>query len=53
MGAWTFVQPRLTEILGRLPLRYVGRPANPSPATGSLRVHEAEQARLITEALAD
>ena len=52
MGAWTFVAPLLGDVLRSLPLGYVGRPANPSPATGSARVHGDEQARLVTEAFA-
>ena len=52
MGGWTFVAPLLGEVLRGLPLGYVGRPANPSPATGSARIHEAEQVRLVAEAFA-
>ncbi|MBP1620053.1 MAG: 2-oxoglutarate dehydrogenase, subunit [Acidobacteria bacterium] len=52
MGGWAFAAPLLREALRALPLAYVGRPANPSPATGSARVHEAEQARLVAEAFA-
>jgi 2-oxoglutarate dehydrogenase complex dehydrogenase (E1) component-like enzyme len=50
MGAWTFAAPQLAEVLRSLPLGYVGRPASPSPATGSARIHEAEQARLVAGA---
>ncbi len=49
MGAWQFLRPHLTELLGREP-RYVGRPAAPSPAVGSHRVHKEEQERIIQEA---
>jgi 2-oxoglutarate dehydrogenase E1 component len=52
MGAWSFVQPRLAELLGDRPLRYVGRPGNPSPATGSARLHQLEQEHLVEEAFA-
>jgi 2-oxoglutarate dehydrogenase complex dehydrogenase (E1) component-like enzyme len=52
MGAWSFAAPLLGEVLRGLPLAYVGRPANPSPATGSARIHEAEQARLVADAFA-
>jgi len=51
MGAWTFVAPRLRELAPGLPLVYVGRPESPSPATGSHRVFQAEQDRLVAEAL--
>jgi 2-oxoglutarate dehydrogenase E1 component len=54
MGAWTFVQPRLNRILnGRLPLRYIGRPANSSPAEGSMARHAAVQRQLVGEALVE
>jgi 2-oxoglutarate dehydrogenase E1 component len=52
MGGWAFVAPLLAEVLRGLPLGYVGRPANPSPATGSARIHEADQVRLVAEAFA-
>ncbi|HEU4631857.1 MAG TPA: thiamine pyrophosphate-dependent enzyme, partial [Gemmatimonadaceae bacterium] len=52
MGAWTFVAPRLAELLGAVP-RYVGRPDRASPAEGHLGAHQAEQARIVAEALAD
>lgn len=51
MGAWTFVQPYLSDLLhlGQR-LRYVGRPAAASPATGSGKIHEREQDTLLTKA---
>jgi 2-oxoglutarate dehydrogenase E1 component len=55
-GAWTFIAPQIEETLeaigrrGDRP-RYVGRPAAASPATGSLKVHLKEQARIIEEAI--
>ncbi|HVN30629.1 MAG TPA: multifunctional oxoglutarate decarboxylase/oxoglutarate dehydrogenase thiamine pyrophosphate-binding subunit/dihydrolipoyllysine-residue succinyltransferase subunit [Thermoanaerobaculaceae bacterium] len=52
MGAWSFVAPRLRELVPDPPLGYVGRPENPSPATGSARIFQVEQERLVTEALA-
>jgi 2-oxoglutarate dehydrogenase E1 component len=52
MGAWDFMRPRLEEILGgRWPLRYVGRPANPSPAEGSAARHARTQAAIVGQAL--
>ncbi len=51
MGAWFFVEPYLREILGTKTLRYAGRSAAASPATGSAKVHEREQDQLLTEAL--
>ncbi len=49
MGAWTFLAPRLTETLGRVP-RYVGRSEAASPAVGSLALHKHEQKKLVAEA---
>ena len=58
MGAWTYMFPRLVNILEhfghgqRLPA-YVGRPAAAAPATGHHRTHLKEQAALVDEALSD
>ncbi len=49
MGAWNFLRPQLTEILGKEP-RYVGRPEAAAPATGSHRLHKEEQEKIINEA---
>ncbi|MCC5942656.1 MAG: multifunctional oxoglutarate decarboxylase/oxoglutarate dehydrogenase thiamine pyrophosphate-binding subunit/dihydrolipoyllysine-residue succinyltransferase subunit [Balneolaceae bacterium] len=52
MGSWTYVMPRLTELLGKgQKLRYAGRQSSASPAAGQKKIHEAEQQRLINEAL--
>ncbi len=51
MGAWTFVEPRLRELLGELPLRYEGRPERASPAEGYAHRHAAEQMRIVRAAL--
>ncbi len=50
-GAWSFMLPRLLELFPDHRLRYAGRPASASPATGSHRVHEQEQDALVHEAL--
>jgi multifunctional 2-oxoglutarate metabolism enzyme len=52
MGGWTFVEPLLERLLPSCerPI-YIGRPASPSPATGSYAVHQAEQAALVQAAL--
>ena len=52
MGGWTFVQPRLEELLppSRRP-KYIGRTASASPATGSYSIHQKEQAEILAEAL--
>ncbi len=56
MGAWSFVEPEIETVLTRLKHKakrasYVGRVAAASPATGSLKKHNAEQAKLVDEAL--
>ena len=52
MGGWTFVQPRLENLLpGCQRPNYVGRTASASPATGSYSIHQKEQTQLISEAL--
>jgi 2-oxoglutarate dehydrogenase E1 component len=50
MGAWTFVAPRLEELL-RHPVEYVGRDSSASPATGSKLVHDREQDEIVEAAL--
>jgi 2-oxoglutarate dehydrogenase E1 component len=51
MGAWTFVEPRLNGMNdGEVPIRYVGKPARPSPAQGSARFHKEEHADIIRAA---
>jgi 2-oxoglutarate dehydrogenase E1 component len=55
-GAWTFVDRRIEAVLTCLDNvakrpRYVGRKAAASPATGLAKVHIAEQAALVNEAL--
>ena len=49
-GAWSFVEPFIEAALGRRPL-YAGRAAAAATATGLMRRHNAEQAKLIAEAL--
>ncbi|MEM9399559.1 MAG: 2-oxoglutarate dehydrogenase E1 component [Verrucomicrobiota bacterium] len=49
MGSWFFVQPRLSKIFNR-DIKYAGRDASASPATGSLAIHELEQKDLINQA---
>lgn len=51
MGGWTFVKERLEEIRGNLSLRYVGRVASASPATGSYAIHNLEQEKLVNDSL--
>jgi 2-oxoglutarate dehydrogenase E1 component len=54
MGAWNFVHGRLHRLLrDRHELKHLARPTTPSPATGSLTVHEREQEHLLSGAFAD
>jgi 2-oxoglutarate dehydrogenase E1 component len=54
MGAWRFVYKAFEPLLepSARKIQYVGRVESASPATGSLRVHQAEQAQIVREALA-
>jgi 2-oxoglutarate dehydrogenase E1 component len=52
MGAWSYLHERLQDLgAPGSAWRYVGRPRSSSPATGSLRRHQAEQRALLDEAL--
>jgi len=53
MGAWTFVQARLEDLLrpGQR-LGYAGRRASAAPAGGSMRLHRERQTMLLDAALA-
>ena len=57
MGGWTFMQAYIDDLLEKMHgtcekrVHYVGRMASASTATGSARVHQAEQERLISKAL--
>jgi 2-oxoglutarate dehydrogenase E1 component len=54
MGAWTFMEPRLRELVEwRGDIRYVGRPESASPAEGSMARHAVEQVRILKAALAE
>jgi 2-oxoglutarate dehydrogenase E1 component len=51
MGAWTFVQPRLTKLIeGRWPLYYLGRLPSSSPAEGWSVWHTINQKLLLEQA---
>jgi 2-oxoglutarate dehydrogenase E1 component len=56
MGAWHYVDRRIEKVLAELKHkagrpRYAGRDEAASPATGNLRRHNLEQAKLVDEAL--
>lgn len=51
MGAWTYIHPRLKNIIDRkFPLYYMCRSAYSSPAEGSLSRHRVNQETLINQA---
>jgi 2-oxoglutarate dehydrogenase E1 component len=57
MGAWTFVDRRIEQVLERLDVaakrpRFAGRAEAASPATGLFKRHVEGQTRLVTEAMA-
>ena len=52
MGGWNFVESRLRVIKPEtVELRYIGRTASASPATGSYAIHELEQKQLVDGAM--
>jgi 2-oxoglutarate dehydrogenase E1 component len=56
MGAWSFVEPRLCAVLdglntGRRTVRYAGRAASASTATGLMSKHVAQRDQFLEEAL--
>ena len=62
MGAWSYMEPRLRELLTdvrgddttpRANVRYIGRVERASPAEGSADDHAHEQSRIVAAAFAD
>jgi 2-oxoglutarate dehydrogenase E1 component len=52
MGGWHFIYHRLMRVLGeQRTLGYVGRKEAASPATGSYKLHQKEQAEVVDRAL--
>ena len=52
MGAWSFIEPRLGELLpDNCGLTYQGRDEAASPATGSFGLHEVEERAVVKGAL--
>jgi len=49
MGGWSFIAPRMFEVIGQMP-HYAGRGEAASPAVGSLAIHKYEQTKLVEEA---
>ena len=53
MGARKWLVPQLADIApAGVPVRWISRPERSSPAEGYPAAHQAEQTRLVTEALA-
>ena len=51
-GAWTFIAPRLRELLrDTAVLTFHGREESASPATGSMKIHGIEEKEIIAHAL--
>jgi len=50
-GAWTYVKPRMSNLLHR-EIKYAGRCTAASTATGSKHIHLKEQNQLFQDALA-
>ena len=53
MGPWRFMREHLQPLLEetRRELRYVGRPESASPATGSGKRHQQQQADILNDSL--
>jgi 2-oxoglutarate dehydrogenase E1 component len=47
------MMPRIQEAFPEATLRYIGRGASASPATGSPRVHREQQQAIVDQALGD
>ncbi len=52
MGFWSFIAPRLQELMDGKELTYIGRKASGSTAEGSAKSHQVEQQRIVQEAFA-
>lgn len=51
MGSWSYMEPRIRDTVSEVKIRYIGRPERSSTAVGQPDVHDAEQERILTEAL--
>lgn len=51
MGAWSFLFPKFLDVMGsQKKIEYVGKPESPSPAPGSLKMHNKSQEEVIKKA---
>ncbi len=54
MGAWRYIRPHLDDLLGpEMPVRYIGRTEQASPAEGSIDDHQEEQQRIVSAAFSE
>lgn len=54
MGAWTYMGYRLRDLVeDRIPVRYIGRPDQASPAEGFAEKHKENQARIVAATFSD
>ena len=53
MGAYYFINPYISQILQKDSLIYIGRKPSASPATGALKVHQREQAKIVKNAFSN
>ena len=52
MGAWTYIEPRLSKIL-KVPPIYVGREESASPAVGSHTLHKKQYERFMQQVFSE
>jgi 2-oxoglutarate dehydrogenase E1 component len=50
-GAWSFISPRLSDMLPDTVVQYVGRDESASPAAGAFKMHQVEEQEILTAAL--
>jgi 2-oxoglutarate dehydrogenase E1 component len=50
-GAWSYVSPRLMELLPDTVVQYVGREESASPAAGAFKMHAMEEQEILTAAM--
>lgn len=50
MGGWWFIRPRLERLIGK-PVRYVGRPAMASPASGFPKIYRRQQDEVVDQSV--
>lgn len=54
MGAWAYMGYRLRDLVeDRIPVRYIGRPEQASPAEGYAEKHKENQDRIVAAAFSD